>query len=274
MKFRAYVLIMAIVVSSGSSADGQPICTIRDGDAEFSVNADGTFDFKPDGTVDHLFEIGAWYRRNGVDNQEHRILNIVDFNCAGSRGTFLFSENDFDLTAIFTLTDGPGPGQATVNIIEEYVNTGEGDLSLSIFNYFDLDVGGTPGGDEAVLISSDLIRVTDQADGGDFLDIEIDDADAYQVAEWPGLLDLLDDFDIDDLDNSGLPFGPGDFTGAFQSELLIPNRGERIITGRLAANIPEPASLSLLGLMSLAVLPRRRTAKTPRAPRTPRTAKV
>ncbi|MCH7840014.1 MAG: hypothetical protein IID38_07240 [Planctomycetes bacterium] len=32
MKFRAYVLIMAIVVVSASSADGQPICTIRDGE--------------------------------------------------------------------------------------------------------------------------------------------------------------------------------------------------------------------------------------------------
>lgn len=46
-------------------------------------------------------------------------------------------------------------------------------------------------------------------------------ADAFRVAAYPVLRDLLNDASITNLDNSGLPFAPGDFSAAYQWTIEI-----------------------------------------------------
>lgn len=83
-------------------------------------------------------------------------------------------------------------------------------------------------------------------------------ATAYQVTPWRTLLGDLTDGNVDDFDDSGLPFGPADFTGGFQwSTTITPDSRESFLTQfasnaplllRGASAIPEPSSALLAGL--------------------------
>jgi hypothetical protein len=83
-------------------------------------------------------------------------------------------------------------------------------------------------------------------------------AGAYQVTPWRALLQSLTDGNVDDLDNSGLPFGPADFTGAFQwsttigvsqSETFLTQFGSNAPLLPISASaIPEPRTALLVGL--------------------------
>jgi len=256
-RINGVALVVGVVLLATPVVVAQPICQISDGDAVFQINADGTFDFLPDGKTDHLAQVGVWTRRLELDNQEFPASNIVDFSCAGNSAEFLFSEPSFDLLASITIVGGPGPGQATLDLSETFTNTDFGTLEMATFTYVDLDMRNTPPDDIAEFVTSDLMRVTDTV-SKDFGEFQINGADAYQAAEWPELLNLLSDSSADDLDNSGLPFGPGDFEGAYQVNLSLPENGEATVTGRLAVNVPEPGTLGLLALGMVAFIRRGR----------------
>ncbi len=117
----------------------------------------------------------------------------------------------------------------------------------------DHTIYGTPRIDGAVATAGtvtllgdpDHIEVTDL--GGPLTAAELRGvvAEAYQVAAWPGLVDALDDADLDDLDGSGLPFAPpGDLTAAFfwTSPLLAAGESHTVrsvLAAGGAAAVPE-----------------------------------
>ena len=83
-------------------------------------------------------------------------------------------------------------------------------------------------------------------------------ADAYQVTPWRALLQDLTDGNVDDLDNSGLPFGPADLTGALQWSTTIGVSQSKTFLTQFGSNapflpisasaIPEPRTALLVGL--------------------------
>ena len=68
---------------------------------------------------------------------------------------------------------------------------------------------------------------------------------AFQILAFPDLEGLLTDAMVNDLDNTGAPFGPADFTGAYQWTLAIPADGEAIMETSFGSNeaAPVPADL-------------------------------
>jgi len=64
----------------------------------------------------------------------------------------------------------------------------------------------------------------------------------YQVTPFQDLRTELNDTDVDDPDGSGLPFGPGDFTGAYQFSLSIPASDSASVTTGLYVDSPFFAS--------------------------------
>lgn len=248
-----------------------PQGVITDGDARWEYNNAFTGNFQPDGGTDHLFFNWWWYRVNsaiGTDTQENRfpfpadsesyVANVANmgwsFGISDPRGTI----DIFDASLRVQLNDGASPGEATVRQEMLITNTSTGTLSISIFNYADFDVGGSFGGDSATM-AGDIMTITDAA-SGDFIDFLGVGANAFQVVDWPGLTNFLDDGVIDNLDNTGMPYGGPDFTGAFQWDLSIPVGQEVMINEGISVNvpIPEPATLLILSGALAAMAARRR----------------
>ena len=151
-----------------------------------------------------------------------------------------------------------GSGRSSAKIVQslELVNSGQSPLEVSLFHYLDTRsfieesretaLGGLP------LILVDLGIIARPAEW------LATDADAFQVAEAPELLDLLMDPLPTELDNTGLPFGPGDFSGAIQwNASIAPGEGVSLVTS-FELFVPAPMSSLVLGIGACCFLRRRR----------------
>ena len=60
------------------------------------------------------------------------------------------------------------------------------------------------------------------------------------------------------LNDTGLPFGPGDFTGAYQWRQFLAPGDSATFVETITIGVPEPATLSMMGLIGLVAVCRRR----------------
>ena len=148
-------------------------------------------------------------------------------------------------------------------------NTSGADLSIDIFHYTDLDVGGNFTGDSGVLSSSASGIQIDITNGTDTAPIIGYGADNYWVSSYSArrsVLNNLTDGNVDNFRDRGLPFNNGDITVGFQwSRTLAAGETDLFLT-QFGSNsplldptvtvIPEPspALLVALGLTLLAGL--------------------
>lgn len=171
---------------------------------------------------DNLYQ-ATWYYRIAGDSQEFA------FNSGAAQGwtrsTYLGNRvlhfwADVDNRGIAALRDirvySTG---ATAGVCLEKLtvtnNTGAA-IQLNLFAYADFDQCASAGGDGAVANPTpDRVRVTDTACTA-VTGIFAPGADNHEVTPFPVVRGKLLDLTVDDLNNTGLPFGPGDFTGAWQ----------------------------------------------------------
>lgn len=245
--------------------------TISDGDVFFTqansptsgtVAAVSGANFRVAGaaSTDHLFENWWWYRVQG-DTREFAFNNAsgtvaagntatTDWALSGTAGGAAYS---FTANLRYVVTDtGTNLGEVMQTMVITNTSTSS-PLVLNLFNYADFDVGGTAGTDSATGGVGGM-TITDGPWTAEFQGIG---ASAYQVTSFATLRGLLSNAVVDNLSNTGLPFGPGDFTGGFQWVLQIAPGGSATIGERLAI-VPAPASLALLGLGGLVAVRRRR----------------
>lgn len=245
----------ALAQSGGTITDGNASFTI--GDASTVPTSTGpNASFSVDGgTTDHVFQNWWWYRlstdtRENAFNSGAGVGETSSF--VGNTGMMQQFYPSFraDLTWEVEST-GASTGFFTSRVT--ITNTSTSTISINLFNYMDVDMNGTAGGDSASLIAPNLIEISDtvvsQYSGFD--------ATNYQVTTFATLRGALTDSDEDNFNNTGLPFGPGDFTGGFQWANIPVDPGfARSVTITYA--IPAPASLAVLGLGVLATSRRRR----------------
>ena len=231
------MMCLIVLVAPNSAAQG----IITDGVAEFEYNdvgsgTTGNADFRISGT-DNLFQCWWWFRVAGdtaesalpVPDTQSYVGNVATLTWAdvGGRG--------FSATLVVTLTENGGMTGA--NAVQELLvtNTGGSTLAVEFFNYADFDVNGTAGGDSATLLTDpDHIQITDV----DTAEFRGPAAVEFQVTTWQILRTLLNDALVTDLDGTGLPFGPADYTGAFQWSLGLPPQASDTITSVLSVNEP------------------------------------
>lgn len=243
--------------SGGSIADGKATYVQGAGPTSVGATGGGLSDFRPDGgtTPDLLFQNWWWYRVQG-DPRERPFGNYLD----GSRnitGSSSFGGNSFTMnwtateagdplfTAQWTATlfGHPDPGIATLVYSFQVTNTSTSPMTFNLFNYLDLDIPTNSGTNTATgdATSMTIVGITHSAswnNGG---------ADNYQVTGFPTVRTLLANGSVDDMNNTGLPFGPGDWTGAVQwVRELAP--GESFTIGGSIAAVPEPTTIALAGL--------------------------
>jgi len=261
---RALVRLLGFAALVGTCGLAFAQGSILDGDAEFERTG-SAFDTTPTANFfgvssnvnqDHLFEFGWWYRVSGdtsesvlgVPNSENYVgdMSTITWNDVGNRGLFSAQE-------IATVTDTGLGGNVIVTMT--ITNLAEIPLTIALFNMVDIDLNGTAGNDSATLLAANLIGVTDPS--GNTAQYQGAGAAAYLVRPFGGtdVGAVLSDVNVDNFDNSGLPFGPGDFTAGYQWNFVVAARGGSAtasvllaVNDQIQSVVPEPATLALFGL--------------------------
>jgi hypothetical protein len=221
--------------------------TITDAPANF-VRTGSSFDTSPDANftgvsstlaTDHLWETGWWFRIPGDASETVFGPPSVPGVIAGDTSTHtwtdvaargLFSAVE---TGVVKNTGGPG---GYVRLTMAITNlSAVNPLAIEVFNMTDIDVNGATNDVGSLLAANNHIRVVDGANTAEYKGLG---AKAFLVRGF-GATDVateLSDANVDDFANTGLPFGPGDFTGGYQYSLSIPPSGTRSVTVIIAVN--------------------------------------
>jgi hypothetical protein len=204
-----------------------------------SVAATGgmTVDFEVPTATDHLFEHGWWFRIAG-DAAETRFPAPDSQSYVGTVATLNWanvSARGFAAKLVMTLVqDSATSGRVQSELT--LTNNTAGDLNITVFCYADIDLQPSSGNDSATLVTAnDHIALT-TGGGANTAAHRCRGADALRVTTFAALRNVLNDAAITNLDNGGLPFGPGDYTGAFQWTRTIPAAGSMAFVSVLAVN--------------------------------------
>jgi len=232
--------------------------TVRTGTSGGNLNLLQAGGAGPDNSFQHWW----WYRVNGVNTREFALSSESVAPLIGSNWMELNYREAEGFTARleYTVTE-PAANMALVTATARVRNEGNNPLDLSFFQYVDFDVAGTAGLDSASLSSPNpafMATLTDSASPTQVRWRGIDASD-YQVGGFSSVRALLADGNVNDLNSTGLPFGPGDFTGALQWNFFL-NPGEQILlqTSFELNAIPEPATMLGLGAAAALIAARRR----------------
>lgn len=223
--FKSALTLALLACASTAFAQG----TVTSGTANYVVGA-SHWDTSPDanftgvGTGDQLFESGWWFRIQG-DTQETVFTVPTAQNYTGNTATLTWTDlggRSLGIAKSIVLTSaGAGQGEAGTTIA--VTNNGAAAITLHLFNMIDLDVNGTAGTDNATLVQpNNYIRVVDATAGQ--CEYRAPGAVAYQALPFNATADVaaqLSNTTVTDFPNTGLPFGPGDFTGGFQWTLQL-----------------------------------------------------
>ena len=170
--------------------------------------------------VDHSFQLWFWYRINGetaetvlgIPTSESFVGNTATLNFVNVDG------KDFDVTVTLTLTDILG-NQSQFQTDIEITNNGVASRTFNVYNYLDLDKGGTISNEMASL-AGNTITITETVSTEVCMFSAIG-ALAAESNNWPLLRDDLNDAAVTTFSNLGFPFGPADWTGGWQWVLPI-----------------------------------------------------
>lgn len=233
------------VILFGFAAPAHGQGELADGNARFEYNDgfNGSADLQPEGIggSDHLFAIWWWFRIDGAPNE-----TILPFppagSYAGSAHIVTYSQPQFDATLLTILEDNVVADTCTLTHELTVTNTTSDPLTINFFSYLDADVSGDAGNDSAAVVGGNptIIQINDEVSG--FVQFRGVDSETYHVEQFSELLGLLNDGEVTDFDNLGLPFGPADFTGSYQWVLdLQPGESQSLFVG-VGVNTTAPAS--------------------------------
>ncbi|WP_395376870.1 hypothetical protein [Marinicella sp. W31] len=219
---------------------GEPVGEITDGTAVFSYNAGGFASFEGARTD---FEIGGtdmtwsiwWYYRIDGDTQEVKFPQPDSATYVGNTATLTWADVDgrglFSAELVHVLDEESTSGATLTNTMT-LTNISLATVDINLFQYADFDVAGASNDEASLNNDPDYIALTDNATANSINTAEIRAAGNtnYQVTVYSTtdplvLRAFLNDTALNDLDNTGLPFGPADFTGAFQWDTIIPLDG-------------------------------------------------
>ena len=256
-RFGAFAFLTVVLSASAlaQKVDDEPtlgplIGTVSDGAVTYEYTSFGGTDAANTNLMgasggDDLFENWFFFRVDG-DTQEFPFPDPDTADYTGDTVTFTWADVGgrglFSAELVETVSDGGGPSGSVLSTLT-LTNISGSPLTVDVFAFADIDLGGSFGGDNATLTNSpDFISLSDGADTGEY---RAGGNDNFQVLAFPGLDPVLSDASVDDLDDSGLPFGPGDYTGAFQWSglMLAADQGvtlQRSIAINEAAPVPNP----------------------------------
>lgn len=250
------------IITDGTSSFGWTSQTALSAAANRTGSGGGADNtFISSGSPDQAFQQWWWYRVNGVNTREFALSTQANAPVVNGNNMTLTYREPEGFTSRLEYTINNIGGRARVTGTNFVTNEGNNNLDLEFFNYIDYDMNGNASGDIASLqFPNPVLRmnITDPA-GIPAAEWRVLDADAFQIGAWPGLLNSLSNASIDNLNNTGDPFGPGDFSAAVQWKFtLAPGEQIALQTTQFLNPVPEPATMAALGLGILAIARRRR----------------
>jgi hypothetical protein len=253
--FSSSTIITAIALWIAPLACGAIVIT--DGAARFALNTENDFtggafkpaDFQPEGAsgVDHLFENFWSYNAEGLS--QNAFFTFGTPNVSGNTATIPITALNQFLTGTITLSvqHGARTGEATVTQSLAIMNSGTTTSNnWRLFYYGDFDVDGNASSNTATLLDADTIRVQ-HTGSPTVLDVTAQDPiSAYEVGTYSTMRDTLMGFPAHTLTNTGLPFGPGNYTGAYEWDFTLPAGQTETRSITFSVIVPEPACLVLI----------------------------
>lgn len=238
--------------------------TITDGDTSFTLadytgngtgngpNADFSVDTSASNT-DHMYQAWWWFRVAG-DSRETTFSGATSWSWVGNVGRLTYNYPQFRAVIQYVVT-GVEPGLGFVTQTCTIFNTTNQPLTIDLFNYQDLDMAETSSDDSANQSGANVMSVVDG--GGTGWRAEYEGTNAFQVSSFANLLNILTDANADNLNGTGLPFGPGDWTGGYQWSFTLMPLSAATASATVTI-IPAPGALALMGLGGLVAGRRRR----------------
>jgi hypothetical protein len=251
----------AVAQVGGTLTDGAAVYVQQDAPTQESLASPSGAVFKSESTTPNQLFQNWWYYRVLGDTHEYPFGTYArsaggqiagSSNYSGNVATYNWTDSDassatrFTATYVTTLNHGAQTGTATLSQSMQISNPGVNALTITLFNYADLDVNGSNPNDTDVATGG-INAITD-VDGPWQVVHSAVGASAYQVSTFSTIRNFLLDGNINNLNDTGLPFGPGDYTGAFQWNLTIPAGQAVTVTSALAISpVPEPGTMLLTG---------------------------
>jgi hypothetical protein len=247
-----YVPIAAVPFTIASSCNPNTVFNLQSIPATSTATTEGIQNLRWNGAngQDQLF--GNWWAyRAPNDTREHWFNNSAT---SGFLGTTVSAKGD-QAVMRWGNVDGKGFNAelryraystgATSGVVSECMrisNPTNAPLNLAVFNYADFDVCATAGTDSAVFVQgapNPQQMITDPACPVQIF-FQGCNATAYQTASFATVRTLITNAVVDNLNNTGVPFGPGDWTSAYQWNITVPPNGTVEIYEGLSCGLQIP----------------------------------
>jgi hypothetical protein len=255
---------MIVVAGLAASANAQIFnpanTTITDGDAVFTLgnNTGGTTGNGPASTFSVTGPGGVsnsaaawWWVRVGGQGREDAVYRptAVVSNPAANELRIVYNYTSFQLTLRFTVS-GFEYGFGALTQTATVRNTSGGALDFNLFNYMDVNAGGT-------LNNAGVITGPNTAEFSDaFTTATYEASNALRIDTTNNVRGLLTNNVVDNL-GGGVINSLGDLEVAAQFAFSLPNNGVQTVSTTLTV-IPTPGAAALLGVGGLVAFRRRR----------------
>lgn len=200
-----------------------------------------------------------WWYRAGQDTREYAVSNQTAGTLNGPDQAVItydepvtgFAGSALRMTFEYVL-DEVSSSLTQVQIAFSIQNLTSTTIPVNFFSCLDADLAGTMSDDSATY-GPDMEQFITDPSGTNLRYVASQRSfSGWQMGAFPTLLDSLTDDSATTLSNSGSPFGPGDYTGAFGWRVDI-TPGDIVFLGTVRLDlqaVPEPSSALLLGMLA------------------------
>ena len=257
------------MIAGGSQSAWALSGSLADMNTRVGLDDTGMVDWEVNG-IDHMVRQWFWLRIGDTGpevllDQSNFSETFATFPAPAPFGVFanyVDTDTMLNVTLLDTVMGGtPNSKWSDIAQTVRLMNLGPQSLDVHLFQFVDLDLGGTPEGDTVARLSANIVS-QGQLDGtalpgGDHLVVEMSmlmAPDKYELGDASDLLARLTDGNPTELANT-CAIGSGDMGWAFQWDLTLHSyNGVAIISEDLLMHhAPEPVTMLSLGMCVAAI---------------------